>query len=140
MNPADPLSLLQAAAAAAHQAYAPYSSYPVGAALRCADGALFTGCNVENASYSLTTCAERTAVFTAVAAGRRAFDALAIVAPGDRPPYPCGACRQVLAEFCPGDLPVFIAPAGRLDDVQSIALRDLLPYAFRLAPPNGRTT
>ena len=104
-------SLVTAARAAAARAYAPYSKYRVGAALLAADGTVFTGCNVENASYGLTNCAERTALFKAVSEGRRRFRALAIVGGTARAPaLPCGACRQALAEFCKADMPVAVAP------------------------------
>ena len=93
--------LLDQAKSASEKAYAPYSGYKVGAALLCSDGTVFTGCNVENASYSLTICAERSAVFQAVAAGQRNFLALTIYVAGEVIFLHCGACRQVLAEFNP---------------------------------------
>jgi cytidine deaminase len=95
------------------------------------DGTIFTGCNVENASYGLTNCAERTAVFSAVAAGHRKFTAVAIVAASAPAPYPCGACRQVLAEFCQPDCPVFIAAAGELNAFERSAVGALLPKSFK---------
>lgn len=124
--------LLGKAAQAAAAAYSPHSGYRVGAALRTDDGAVFTGCNVENASFGLTVCAERVAVFNAVAAGRRRFTALAVVAGGATTPYPCGACRQVLAEFCDADFPVFLARCGELDAPEQHVLGTLLPHAFKL--------
>ncbi len=124
--------LLEVAAESAEKAYSPYSEYKVGAALLCADGAVFTGCNVENSSYGMTICAERTAIFSAVADGRRDFVALAVVAIGEQMPYPCGACRQVLSEFCPGEFSVYIAKADALDDYEVIALAELLPRGFHL--------
>ena len=129
--------LLEAAAAAAEQAYAPYSGFRVGAALM-ADGKLYCGCNVENASYGLTVCAERVALFGAVAEGCRDFTAMAIVAAGEQPPYPCGACRQVMAEFCGQDFPVYVASAGRPSDSEELRLGDLLPGAFKLSGPDCR--
>ena len=96
MNDAD---LLAAALAARERAYAPYSQFAVGAALECDDGTIVTGCNVENASYGLTMCAERTALFAAVASGHTLFRAIAVAGPPGVTTPPCGACRQVLAEF-----------------------------------------
>ncbi|MCF7849233.1 MAG: cytidine deaminase [Kiritimatiellales bacterium] len=128
----NPIDLVKAAAEAAQKAYAPYSKFKVGAALLCADGTVFTGCNVENASYGLTNCAERTAVFSAVAAGNLEFEAIAIVAGGDAMPYPCGACRQVLAEFCDPHLTVHIASAGNPGVYETIRLGELLPHSFKL--------
>ena len=125
-------SLVTAARAAAARAYAPYSKYRVGAALLAADGTVFTGCNVENASYGLTNCAERTALFKAVSEGRRRFRALAIVGGTARAPaLPCGACRQALAEFCKADMPVAVAPLRAGDPVVR-ALSSYLPFSFSL--------
>jgi cytidine deaminase len=91
---------------------------------------VFTGCNVENASYGLTICAERAAVVSAVAAGARRFLGLAVVADGPKPPYPCGACRQVMAEFLrPGDF-ILVATARRPAAAERFFLRDLLPHRF----------
>lgn len=121
--------LLAAAQAARRHAYAPYSKFRVGAALLTPDGKIFTGSNVENASYGLTICAERVAVTNAVSAGYRKFQAIAIVAPCALP-TPCGACRQVLAEF--GDLAVICADTRRLATAQLYRLAELLPAAFHL--------
>jgi cytidine deaminase len=124
-------SLLQRAREAAKSAYAPYSKFRVGAAV-LAGGSVFTGCNVENASYGLTICAERNAMFQAVAAGYRRIDALALVCVDvaiDGPAklrMPCGACRQVMAEFGTDDLPI------EIDGVGVFRLADLLPSAFSL--------
>ncbi|BCV20577.1 cytidine deaminase [Moorella sp. Hama-1] len=125
----NPQDLLAAAAAARVKAYAPYSRFKVGAALMAAGGRVYSGGNIENASYSLTVCAERVALFQAVAAGEREFIALAVVG-GDLPAcFPCGACRQVLAEFAP-DLEVITGrPGGPL---QRRLLRELLPDSFKL--------
>ena len=112
-------------------AHAPYSKYRVGAALLAADGTIFHGCNVENASYGLTLCAERVALFTAVAAGHRNFKAIAIVADGDTLPSPCGACRQTLAEFCKPNFRILFAHASNFRGVKSRTLAQLLPERFR---------
>ncbi len=125
-------TLLEVAAINANKAYAPYSEYKVGAALLCADGTVFSGCNVENSSYGLTNCAERTAVFSAVADGRRDFVAMAVVAKGEHVPYPCGACRQVLNEFCREEFSVYVATADALNDYEAICLAELLPHGFRI--------
>ncbi|MBN2163323.1 MAG: cytidine deaminase [Pontiellaceae bacterium] len=127
MNPAE---LIDQAVHAAERAHAPYSGYRVGAALLCEDGTVVLGCNVENASYGLTNCAERTAVFSAVAAGLTRFSAIAIAASGSELPYPCGACRQVLSEFCGADFPVYVATAAGYD---SLTLGELLPHSFGAA-------
>lgn len=124
--PYDQEALLQAAVAAAGQAYAPYSRFAVGAALLTTSGEIFCGCNVENASYGLTICAERVAVFRAVAEGARHFQALALSVPGAG--SPCGACRQVLHEFAP-DLEILLGDEkGRLH--HKLSLPELLPAAF----------
>lgn len=118
--------LLDQAIEARSAAYAPYSHFAVGAALETRSGKVFTGCNVENLSYGLTCCAERNAIFTAVAAGEREFTRIVIVADSQEPVTPCGACRQVLAEFCE-DLEV---RSVNLQSVEYCAnLRELLPRA-----------
>lgn len=119
--------LLRAAHAAAELAYAPYSKLRVGAALMTPEGEVFTGCNVENASYGLSQCAERAALTRAVAAGERRFAALAIATGGEAPALPCGACRQVLREFT-GDL--WIVAQGRSGPRARASLAELLPRAF----------
>ena len=103
----DVRDLLRLAKSARRQAHTPFSGFKVGAALRAKDGRIVTGCNIENASYGLTLCAERVAIFKAVSEGIRAFDAIAIVADAKQLTPPCGACRQILWEFC-GDIPVHI--------------------------------
>ena len=131
--PAGDRALLDAARAARTAAYAPYSGFAVGAAVRALDGRVFTGGNIENASYGLTCCAERVAIFAAVAAGARAFSGLAVVAgAGDEPPStPCGACRQVLVEFGP-PYPVLLAGPDPAGPVLVTRVDELLPFAFRL--------
>ena len=119
-------SLVEAARRAREQAYAPYSKYKVGAALEGTDGSVHLGCNVENASYGLTVCAERVAVGSAIAAGVTRFRRVAIVTDSDPPAAPCGACRQVLAEFAPDAEVIAVGPARTL----SWRVRDLLPAAF----------
>ncbi|UCC62742.1 MAG: cytidine deaminase [Anaerolineae bacterium] len=122
------LPLIAAAREACQRAYAPYSGFCVGAALQTSSGRVFTGCNVENASYGLTICAERVAVGKAVAEGERNFDAIAIVSKGGF--MPCGACRQVLAEFNP-DLRVIVADLeGSQGHNREFRLSELLPEAF----------
>ncbi len=123
----DEAGLVQAAVAARRRAYAPYSRFAVGAALLASDGRVFTGCNVENASYGLTVCAERVALFRAVAEGAREFVAIA-VACGESPCSPCGACRQVLREFAP-DLTVLLAD-GEGKRWERTTLSHLLPRSF----------
>lgn len=118
--------LVQAAAAARGNAYAPYSGFAVGAALLAADGSITTGCNVENASYGLTICAERVAIASAVAQGRRSFEVIAISAEGAVPP--CGACLQVLAEFCEQLIIVICDAEGQ--KVRTSTLNDMLPDRF----------
>lgn len=121
--------LITAAIAARQRAYARYSNFQVGAALRAVDGTIFLGCNVENASYGLTQCAERTAITSAVAAGVREFTQLVIAASGAV--TPCGACRQVLAEFC-RELPIVLIDPEHPEQCQRYELSALLPGCFQL--------
>lgn len=114
------MTLAEQAEAARDRAITPYSKFRVGAALECADGRVFTGANIENASYGLTMCAERVALYRALHEGAREFRAIAIAAPGDV--TPCGACRQLLWEFC-GDIEVAM-PA------RTARMSELLPHAF----------
>ena len=124
-------SLELAATAARGNAYAPYSAYLVGAAVRTASGRVFTGANVENASYGLTLCAERAAIAAAVNAGERRLSAIAVVTQSEPPAAPCGMCRQTLAEFAGDDLEIVLVSASgkRL----KTTLGALLPHAFRPA-------
>ncbi len=122
-----PEDLLSAAIYARQKAYAPYSGFKVGAALRGSAGEIFSGCNVENASYGLTLCAERTTVCTAVAAGIRTFTQMVIVADSETPCPPCGACRQFLFEFAP-NLELWVANLS--GETKFYRLCDLLPEAF----------
>ena len=123
--------LIKKALAVRERAYAPYSKFLVGAALMTDDGQMFVGCNVENASYGLTICAERAVVFAAVAAGQRKLAYLALASVGGV--APCGACRQVLAEFAP-DLTIWLVDAKRPKKIVEGNLWDLLPGRFTLAP------
>lgn len=119
--------LLRDAQEAARQAYAPYSGFPVGAALLAQSGRVFTGCNIENASYGLTICAERVALFKAVSCGEREFVKLALWA--KVPCWPCGACLQCLAEFAPG---LKILRCGNGGEIETKNLAELFPATFRL--------
>jgi len=126
----DDRDLIARACQAAQRAYCPYSHFAVGAALLTFSGDVFCGCNVENASYGLTICAERIALGAAIAAGHREFRAIAIVAP--RLALPCGACRQVLAEFAGPAFRVLMATTAQPDDMRILTMADLLPHPFAL--------
>ena len=119
--------LLQAALAAREKAYVPYSNFPIGAALLTKDGQIFTGCNIENASYGLTNCAERTAIFKAISEGHNDLKMIVVVADTARPIPPCGACRQVIFEFGEDITVVMGNLQGDSVEYQS---RELLPAAF----------
>ena len=127
-----PGKLMELAVEAMSHAYSPYSGFKVGAALLCADGTVYQGCNVENASYSPTICAERTAIFKAIYDGKRAFSAIAVcggkdgVATGSFPP--CGVCRQVMREFCEDDFQIYLMDGQ--GGIQSFTLAQLLPQSF----------
>ncbi len=121
-------TLLAEAQRAREHAYVPYSRFPVGAALLTDDGVVFRGCNVENASYGLTNCAERTALFKAISEGKRRFVALAVIADTSGPVAPCGACRQVMAELCPPDMKVYLA--NLKGDLKETTVEELLPDSF----------
>ena len=123
----DGTNLIAAARAARLNAHAEFSHFKVGAALECADGTIVTGCNVENATYGLTVCAERVAMFKAISEGHRAFRRVAVVADTEAPTPPCGACRQILWEFG-GDLEVVLANLTR--EISRHRLSDLLPLPF----------
>jgi cytidine deaminase len=128
-------ALVDAARAASERAYCRYSGYSVGAAIRSDSGRLFAGCNVENASYGATMCAERSAIFGMVSAGERRIAAVCVYAPGEPMAMPCGMCRQVIAEFCL-DAEVLVAgPRG----VLRRSFAQLLPEAFRLDLPAEKT-
>ena len=125
----DKQNLVQEAIEARKQAYAAYSGFQVGAAIQ-AGGKVYRGCNIENASYGLTNCAERTAIFKAVSEGIHKVEAIAVVADTEGPVSPCGACRQVLAEFCDHNTKIYLA--NLKGDVEEWTMADLLPGAFRL--------
>ena len=129
--------LIKEASHARDMAYAPYSEFLVGAALVVPSGRIYTGCNVENSSYGLTNCAERTAIFKAVSDGQRHIDAIAIVGgplveEEAKYAFPCGACRQVLSEFLPesGDIDIIVARS--VDDYKVFKLSELLPKSFKI--------
>lgn len=121
--------LLELAAQAREHSYSPYSHYKVGAALLTKDGRIYQGCNMENASYTPTVCAERTAFFKAVYDGVRDFEAIAVIGSGNTPAYPCGVCRQVMNEFCDKD---FLIITGNCDqsEVAALTLEEMLPRSF----------
>jgi len=120
--------LIEKAIEAMHKAYAPYSNFKVGAALLTKSGRIFTGCNVENASFGLSICAERVAIFSAVSAGELQFEKLVVVANTDSPVSPCGACRQVMSEF--GDFEVLLV--NTRGELVRTRVSELLPRAFKL--------
>ncbi|MBR6382055.1 MAG: cytidine deaminase [Lachnospiraceae bacterium] len=136
MTPQVAAALIRAAQDARLHAYAPYSGYYVGAALLTEDDRVYLGCNIENASYGITNCAERTALFNAVSEGERSFRAIAIVgSPQDTDPkdapdyaYPCGACRQALSEFCGPDF--LVVAAKSVTDYEVYSLGELMPKGF----------
>jgi len=120
-------NLIKAAKAARENAHAPFSNFKVGAALRASSGEVFGGCNVENATYGLTVCAERVAIFKAVSEGERKFDAIAVVTDTDALTPPCGACRQLIWEFC-GDVPVVMS--NLKGKVEAVQMSQLFPKPF----------
>lgn len=125
-------ALIEQALAARNRAYVPYSGFAVGAALLCRDNSVVTGCNIENISYGLTNCAERTALFKAVSEGKTDFVALAVVADSTEPVAPCGACRQVMAEF----KILQVIMANLKGQRKIMTLHELLPYSFSSFTPN----
>lgn len=131
MNETEKSTLMQAAEAARLLSYSPYSHFCVGAALLGKSGKIYTGCNIENAAYTPTNCAERTAFFKAVSEGEREFTAIAITGgrEGDAPSFcaPCGVCRQVMAEFCDGDFAILL---GNSQGLTEMTLAELLPERF----------
>ena len=126
--------LMDCAIKARENAYSPYSHFAVGAALLCEDGTLFEGCNIENASYGLTNCAERKAIFKAVSEGHIKFKALAVVADTEGPCAPCGACRQVMAEF---KIPLIIM-GNLMGNIKIVTIEELLPFSFSECDVTGK--
>ena len=126
--------LMDCAIKARENAYSPYSHFAVGAALLCEDGTLFEGCNIENASYGLTNCAERTSIFKAVSEGHIKFKALAVVADTEGPCAPCGACRQVMAEF---KIPLIIM-GNLMGNIKIVTIEELLPFSFSECDVTGK--
>lgn len=126
--------LMDCAIKARENAYSPYSHFAVGAALLCEDGTLYEGCNIENASYGLTNCAERTAIFKAVSEGHTKFKALAVVADTEGPCAPCGACRQVMAEF---KIPLIIM-GNLMGNIKIVTIEELLPFSFSECDVTGK--
>ncbi len=131
MNPLKPderRRMLEMAYEAMTRAYAPYSHFTVGACLRASNGRYYCGCNIENAAFTPTICAERNALFQAVYAGEREFDGIAVACAGKNPAYPCGVCRQALSEFCHSDMPVLCGNGAH--ECVELTLEELLPYSF----------
>ena len=120
--------LIDLAVKTSENAYVPYSHFPIGAVLVTDDGKVYTGVNVENASFGLTNCGERTAIFKAVSEGQRSFKELIIYGQTEKPVSPCGACRQVMAEFFEPDLPVTLVAKDKSTVVMTV--KELLPYSF----------
>ena len=120
--------LIELAVEVSKQAYVPYSHFPVGAVLLTKNGDIYTGVNIENASFGLTICGERTAIFKAVSEGARDFKELIVYGQTEKPISPCGACRQVMAEFFEPDLPVTLVSQNKSTVVMTV--KDLLPYSF----------
>ena len=121
--------LMNLAVEARERSYAPYSKYRVGAALLTKDGTVYQGCNIENASFTPTICAERTAFFKAIYDGVRDFEAIAIIGSGDLPAFPCGVCRQVMSEFCDGRFIISVANRDR-SEVVTETLEQMMPHRF----------
>lgn len=129
-----PQKLVELAEKAMAGAYAPYSRFQVGAALLCRDGAVYTGCNIENAAHTPTVCAERTAFFKAISDGKREFTAIAVVGGQNGLPKgycpPCGVCRQVMSEFCEDDFLIYMG--DETGNIKTMTLAELLPFRFSL--------
>ena len=126
--------LIDRAIVAREKTYSPYSHFGVGAVLVCEDGSIYEGCNIENASYGLTNCAERTAIFKAVSEGHTKFKALAVVADTEGPCAPCGACRQVMAEF---KIPLIIM-GNLMGNIKIVTIEEQLPFSFSECDVTGK--
>ncbi|MET1247584.1 MULTISPECIES: cytidine deaminase [Sporolactobacillus] len=124
----DDKKLIELARQAMRMAYVPYSHYQVGAALLTKSGKVFTGCNIENAAYSVCNCAERTAIFKAFSEGEHDYEAIAVMAASKRPVPPCGSCRQVMSELCPKEMRVILSNTEGISEITTVA--KLLPGAF----------
>lgn len=124
----DDKKLIELARQAMQMAYVPYSHYQVGAALLSKSGKVFTGCNIENAAYSVCNCAERTAIFKAFSEGEHDYEAIAVMAASRRPVPPCGSCRQVMSELCPKEMRVILSNTEGISEITTVA--KLLPGAF----------
>lgn len=122
--------LIDAAKCVQENAYSPYSNFCVGAALLCGDGKIYTGCNIENSSYSATVCAERTAFFKAISEGQKDFTAIAVIGSDDKICMPCGVCRQVISEFCGADFKIICV--NKTGEYKEYTLGELLPFSFTL--------
>ncbi|MDY0405732.1 cytidine deaminase [Virgibacillus sp. 179-BFC.A HS] len=127
----DQSTLINAAKEIREKAYVPYSKFAVGAALLTKSGKIYTGCNIENAAYGVTCCAERIAIFKAIADGEKEFQHMAVVADSNRPVPPCGSCRQVMSEFFPENMEITLT--NLQDENKNILMKDLLPFSFQSA-------
>ena len=126
----DVKKLIDAAKCTQENAYSPYSNFCVGAALLCGDGKIYTGCNIENSSYSATVCAERTAFFKAISEGQKDFTAIAVIGSDNKICMPCGVCRQVISEFCGADFKIICV--NKTGEYKEYTLGELLPFSFTL--------
>lgn len=122
------LQLIEEAKKIREHAHVPYSKFKVGAALRTTTGNIYTGCNIENAAYPVTCCAERVAIFTAIAAGERGFSEMAVIADTKRPVPPCGSCRQVMSEFFDESMEIHLSNLEQ--NIKTVKMKELLPFSF----------
>lgn len=121
--------LINEAKKAREKAYVPYSHFPVGAALLTKSGQIYTGCNIENAAYPDTCCAERVAIFKAISTGEREFSSMAVIADTDKPVSPCGSCRQVMSEFFDKEMNIYLS--NLKGDLKTVFMNELLPFSFQ---------